>query len=165
MHMIHRSETVMKTKDNEIGFTLLEVIVAISVFTVGLLAVASMQVSAIKGNTLAGGVTEATTWLSDQMEKLMVLPFDHAQLADTDSDGTDQDPDEDGVDDDGGNFGLEDATAASADHQAIRGRCTLYWNVAPGEEIKDTKTVNVIVTWTDHGIPKRISMKHIIPNI
>jgi prepilin-type N-terminal cleavage/methylation domain-containing protein len=155
----------MKTKDNEMGFTLLEVIVAISVFTVGLLAVASMQVSAIRGSTLAGGVTEATSWLSDQMEKLMVLPFDHAQLADTDGDGTDQDPDEDGIDNNGGDFGLEDTTAASADHQANRGRYTLYWNIALGEEIKDTKTVNIIVTWTDHGIQKRISMKHIVPNI
>jgi type IV pilus assembly protein PilV len=160
-----RSENAMKRKDEGAGFTLLEVIVAISVFTVGLLAVASMQVSAIRGNTLAGGVTEATSWLSDQMEKLMVLPFDHAQLADTDSDGTGQDPDEDGIDDNGGDFGLEDDTATTADHQAVRGRYTLYWNIAVGEEDKETKTINVIVTWTDHGIQKRISMKHIVANI
>lgn len=159
------SEKGKKIRDSERGFTLLEVIAAISIFTVGLLAVASMQVSALKGNAFAGGVTEATTWLSDQMEKLMVLPFNHAQLADTDKDGTNQDSEADGIDDDGGNFGLEDATVASADHQAIRGRYTVYWNVAQREEIEDTKTVNIIVVWTDHGLQKRISMKHIIPNI
>ena len=102
------SAFLTKKKDKEKGFTLLEVIVAISVLTIGLLAVASMQVLAIKGNTLSFGVTEATSWASDQMEKLMALPYDHANLMDTDEDGTDEDANGDGVDDDGGDFGLED---------------------------------------------------------
>ena len=157
--MTHPFETKMKTKDNDLGFTLLEVIVAISVFTVGLLAVVSMQVSAIRGNTAAGGVTEATSWLSDQMEKMMVLPFDHPQLEDRDGDGTDKGSGEDAK------LGLEDVTPETADHWVSRGRYSLYWNIAPGEATKDTKTVKVIVTWTDHGIRKRISMKHIVPDI
>ena len=155
-----------KKRDNEKGFTLLEVIVTITILTIGLLALASMQVSAIKGNTLALGFTEATSWASDQIEKLMILPYDHADLGDTDGDGTDEDNDGDGVDDDGGNFGLEDATAATADHPPVtRGRYTIYWNIAVDIEADDIKTVNVIVTWTDHGIQKRISMRNIIPNI
>ncbi len=43
------------------GFTLLEVIVAIAILTFGLLAVASMQIGAIQGNSFAGRVTEGTT--------------------------------------------------------------------------------------------------------
>jgi type IV pilus assembly protein PilV len=119
--MAHRFTVVTKPSHRERGFTLLEVIVAISLFSIGLLAVASMQVSAIRGNTLAGGVTEATSWVSDLMEKLMILPFDHANLVDTDGDGTNQDPDGDGMDNDGGDFGLKDVTAATADHQVSRG--------------------------------------------
>lgn len=163
--MIHRFTAVIESRHRERGFTLIEIIVAISLFSIGLLAVASMQVSAIRGNTLAGGVTEATSWVSDLMEKLMILPYDHANLVDTDSDGTNQDPDGDGIDNDGGNFGLDDATAVTTDHQVSRGKYTVYWNIAVDAEAQGTKTVSVIVTWADHGTQKRISMKHIIPNI
>lgn len=163
--MIHRFTAVIESRHRERGFTLIEIIVAISLFSIGLLAVASMQVSAIRGNNLAGGVTEATSWVSDLMEKLMILPYDHANLVDTDSDGTNQDPDGDGIDNDGGDFGLDDVTAVTADHQVSRGKYTVYWNIAVDAEAQDTKTVSVIVTWADHGIQKRISMKHIIPNI
>jgi prepilin-type N-terminal cleavage/methylation domain-containing protein len=163
------SAFLTKKKDKEKGFTLLEVIVAISVLTIGLLAVASMQVLAIKGNTLAFGVTEATSWASDQMEKLMFLPYDHANLIDTDGDGTDEDVNGDGVDDDGGEFGLEDTVdpqeVITADHPPeTQGRYTIYWNIAVDVGADSTKTVNVIVTWTDHGIQKRISIRNIIPS-
>ena len=158
------SALVIKKKGKEKGFTLLEVIMAIAILTVGLLAAASMQVSAIKGNTLAIGVTEGTSWASDQIEKLMILPYDHAHLVDTDGDGTDEDNDGDGVDDDGGDFGLVDATATTADHQVTQGRYIVYWNIAVDVETDDAKTINVIVTWTDHGIQKRVSVRDIIPN-
>lgn len=154
-----------KKRDNEKGFTLIEVIVTVTILTIGLLAVASMQVSAIKGNTLALGLTEATTWASDQIEKLMILPYDHAELMDTDGDGTDEDNNGDGIDDDGGDFGLEDATAATVDHPPVtRGRYTIYWNIAVDVEADDTKTISVIVTWLDHGIQKRVSMRNIKSN-
>jgi hypothetical protein len=40
----------------------------------------------------------------------------------------------------------------------------VYWNVAVGDTANGTKTVNVIVTWADHGIQKRVSMRNIIPS-
>jgi len=61
-------------------FTLIEVIVAISILTVGLLAVASMQSSAIRGNHLGYRVTEATTLAQDRMEWLMMQDYDDAAL-------------------------------------------------------------------------------------
>ena len=152
--MTHHSDVVTKKKGNEKGFTLLEVIVAISVLTIGLLAVASMQVLAIKGNTLAFGVTEATSWAADQMEKLMIMPYDPDP-------GADDDPLDDKDKD--GKSGLEDDTLVTADHNVTRGKYTVYWNIAVDAEANDTKTVNVIVTWRDHGIQKSISMQNIIP--
>jgi len=61
-------------RDN--GFTLLEVLLAITILSFGLLAVASMQVAAMKGNTHARGTTEGSTVVVDQLEKLMALTYD-----------------------------------------------------------------------------------------
>jgi type IV pilus assembly protein PilV len=72
------------------GFTLIEVIIAISLLAVGLLAVASMQISAITGNAQANRVTEATTAAQDKLEELMALDYNNSgdlsegQHADTD---------------------------------------------------------------------------------
>ena len=63
---------------NEGGFTLIEVIVAIGILSFGILAVATMQVSAIRGNAVAEWDTEATTWAGDQVENLACLDWDEA---------------------------------------------------------------------------------------
>jgi len=59
----------------EKGFTLLEIIIAISILTVGLLAVASMQASALRGDSFASRVTEGTTWAQDKLEGLLAQPY------------------------------------------------------------------------------------------
>jgi type IV pilus assembly protein PilV len=74
---------------NETGFTLLEVIIAISLLAVGMLAVASMQVSAITGNAHANRITEATTLAQDKLEELMALPYTDADLSQGQHDDTD----------------------------------------------------------------------------
>ena len=61
------------------GFTLLEVIVALSILTFGLLAVGSMQISAIQGNAFGGRLTEGTTLAQDKLETLIALPYDSVQ--------------------------------------------------------------------------------------
>ena len=52
------------------GFTLLEVLIAITIFSIGLLAVATMQVSAIRGNRLGYEVTQATYLAQTQIDTL-----------------------------------------------------------------------------------------------
>ena len=59
----------------EKGFTLIEVMVAISLLTFGILAVASMQGSALKGNSLARFNTEAVTWAQDELEDQLNLTY------------------------------------------------------------------------------------------
>ncbi len=59
----------------ERGFTLIEVLFAITILAFGLLAVASMQSGAIRGNFFASGKTEAVTWAQDRMESLLALPY------------------------------------------------------------------------------------------
>jgi prepilin-type N-terminal cleavage/methylation domain-containing protein len=64
----------------EAGFTLLEVIVAIAILTVGLLAVGAMQTSAIGGNLSAYRTSEAVTLAQDRMERLLFTPYADALL-------------------------------------------------------------------------------------
>jgi prepilin-type N-terminal cleavage/methylation domain-containing protein len=59
------------------GFTLLEIIVAISILTFGLLAVASMQSAAIRGNQLGYRVTEGSTLAQDRAEWLFAQPYNN----------------------------------------------------------------------------------------
>ena len=75
-----REDEVGRDRDDEAGFTLLEVMIAITILTVGLLAVAGMQTAAIRGNDNAYRVTESTTWAQDRLELLVALPFNDARL-------------------------------------------------------------------------------------
>ena len=139
------------------GFTLLEVIVAISILTIGILAIASMQASAIRGNGFASGVTESGTWCGDQLEQLLGLDWDDPLLQDADGDGAG------GLDDI--DFDNNPATQGDADFWAARGSYNIYWNAADSEVTSNTKTITVIVTWSDHGVLKRVTMRRILPRI
>ncbi len=70
-----------RTAVREGGFTLLEVIIGISILTIGLLAVASMQSAAIRGNQLGYRVTEGTTLAQDRLEWLLSKPYADALLS------------------------------------------------------------------------------------
>jgi prepilin-type N-terminal cleavage/methylation domain-containing protein len=118
------------------GFTLIELLIAISILTVGLLGVASMQVSAIRGNDFARAQTEAATAGMDLIEKLLRLPYDHADLAAGDH----------------------------ADPSPPSGY-TIGWNVTDNSPLNNTKTVTVSTSWLDHGNVKTLSMRRIVPRI
>ena len=76
-------------KRREGGFTLLEVMVAIAILSFGILAVATMQTSAIRANYMGYRLTEATTLAQDRIEYLTTQPF--ANLVEGD-DQADPDP-------------------------------------------------------------------------
>jgi type IV pilus assembly protein PilV len=141
------------------GFTLVEILIAIAILAFGLLAVATMQVRAIKTNAIASGISQGLTVGQAKVEELMNLSYSHADLNDDGggvSNGTGQDADDDGVDDDGGNFGLDDTTVA--DGSDANGRYTIYWNIAVDEPATSSKTIRVIVTWTERGRNKNIKL-------
>ena len=142
------------------GLTLLEVLAAVAILSFGLLAVATMQGSSIKGNSQAIGTTEAITLAQGKLEALMRLPYSHADLTDTDNDGTSQDANDDGIDEVGAdlNFGLNDTVDGGgtviADKSEVNGRYTLYWNIAVDQPIANVKTIRIIVLWEDRGAQK-----------
>ncbi len=146
----------MKTQN---GFTLLEVLIAILLFSIGLLALASMQITAIRANYFSGALTEASNWAAGQMEQLLSLNFTHADLQDADGDGIaglnhSDDPNVDGN-------ATTDTTNSQADFQQPRGIYRVSWNVADNVTANSTKTVTVMVTWTERGSPKTFTLQGI----
>ncbi len=142
----------------EQGFTILEVLVAISILTLGLLAIASMQGSALNGNAQAGAVTGAVAVAADRVEKLAALPLDAAELSDADGDGAE------GLGDTG--FDNDPSTPSDADFADLgvqSGRLTydVYWNVAEDEPKQGNKKIQVIVTWNWKGRQKNFSITSI----
>jgi prepilin-type N-terminal cleavage/methylation domain-containing protein len=63
-------------KRKEGGFTLIEVMVAIALLSFGILAVATMQTSAMRANYNGYRLTEATTLAQDRIEYLTTQSFD-----------------------------------------------------------------------------------------
>lgn len=58
------------------GFTIIEVLMAMTIFVIGFLAVASMQISAVNGNTSARMRTSASILAADIVEQLMRCPYE-----------------------------------------------------------------------------------------
>ena len=74
-----------KIKKNNDGFTLIEVLIGMAIFTIGILAVATLQASSTKSNASARRITEAIALAESKIEDLMLLPYDHADLNPLDS--------------------------------------------------------------------------------
>lgn len=160
----------MKQSAVQHGFTLIEVMIAMVILTIGILALFSMQITSLRSNAKANSMTTASSWATDRIEGLLSRPYNCTpfktrchDLDDANGDGTGQDPNNDGVDDDGGNFGLDNATAATVDGRASSpdGRYTIFWNVAVDTPVPDTKTIRVIVTSQGNGTTLTIPITYI----
>ena len=136
---------------NNQGFTLIEIIVAMVIFAIGILSVAALQTKATKGNISANRSTRAFTWCSDRMEMLMSLPYTDANLNagphSEDNGDFDQatdliDNDYDGEIDEAGETGDIDIEWLVVDNDGVTGLPGL----TPPPEF--TKTITVTVTWT-----------------
>ncbi len=125
----------MKTPRNtgQGGFTLIETLMAMAIFTIGILGLFGMQTAVIKKNLSANTITTGATWAADRIE--LLLGQDYESLNDTDKDGCD---------------GLNDRLPASAgsparaDGDAASGAVPpvyrMYWNVAVGCSMKAIPT-------------------------
>ncbi|MBW2643128.1 MAG: prepilin-type N-terminal cleavage/methylation domain-containing protein [Deltaproteobacteria bacterium] len=141
---------IRKSKKDE-GFTLIEVLIAISIFAIGLLAVATMQLSAIRVNSTAGQITTRVTWAQDKLEKLMALPYSDHLLEDL------------------GDPPLGTDTADNAHQETISEgsvNYTILWTVTdgstdPGTPIPGTKLITVTVT----GRGKTTRVSYIKPSM
>lgn len=159
-----KKQSIRKLKvcnDNQ-GFTLIEVMIAMVIFVVGMLSVAALQTGATKGNINANRSTRAFTWCSDRMEVLMSLPYDDASLnagphseANGDftqaSDGIDNDYD--GQIDEAGESGVVNITWTVVNNDGVTG-------APPPPQF--TKSITVTVIWgTPLGRTKSLTLNTI----
>jgi type IV pilus assembly protein PilV len=107
------------------GFTLLEVLVAVSIFAIGILAVASMQLTSIQGNAFGNEMTAATFLAQAQVERMK-------SVADVSTLAT------------GGDANPIDENENSGVGGAIYNRS---WTVAAGPSA-DSRQVTVTVNWS-----------------
>lgn len=102
---------------NNRGFTLIEVLISLAIFSIGILAIAGLQINSINGNSSARMQTEATTLAVERLERLISLPYDHADL----------DP-------------------SNNPHQVTSGSYTIVWDVSEDVPIAFTKTISITIT-------------------
>jgi type IV pilus assembly protein PilV len=104
------------------GFSLVEVLIALSIFAIGILAVATLQVSASIESRNSADITQASNLASGQMEEIMQLPFLHSAL----------DP-------------------ASNPHSKTSGKYLIQWAVTNtdlnSDGVFESKTVDLSVSW------------------
>ena len=131
---------------NDNGFTLIEMLIAISIFAIGFLAVASLQISAGKSNRTASETTAAVNIAADRMERLMSASFTDALL---DSDPT-KNP-----------------------HPDNQGKYNIQWVVTDtdlsADGVDDAKIVNLTVSWTPYlsggAAQRNVNIDFIKPDI
>ena len=158
---------------NNSGFSLLEVLLGITVFMIGMLGVTALNISSLKSNTFSGNMSEATVIAADKLEEMLAIDYDDLVDGVDGDGGSNQDSDDDGLDDDDPadtdtaakdgkvNFGLDDIEAEADYSEPGIGKNDIfdvYWNVAEDEPMPNTKRVNVIVRWQIKGVWRQINM-------
>ena len=126
----------------ETGFTLLEVIIAMTILSVGLLAIGYMQITAIDSNSTANRITEGTSLAQDKLEELITHRMTHSDLAS--GNHTDQ------------------------SHPGY----TISWDVtdnptnpADSKQITNAKRIVMTCQWLDRGRQKQTELRYIKPDL
>ncbi|NJC87952.1 MAG: prepilin-type N-terminal cleavage/methylation domain-containing protein [Desulfuromonas sp.] len=136
---------------SQCGTSLIEVLIALFLFSVGALAVLQMTIGGFRVNDHARGIDGASNAARSRMELLLGLPYEDLLLIDINADGF---------------AGLAAATADTADFTETVGNYKIYWNVAnnpPVSNANNTKTISVIATWSDAlGQKQRLAFQTIM---
>lgn len=145
----------MMTMRSSSGFSLIEVLVAMALFAIGVLALAQMQIVSMSGNTASRRITGAATLAESKLEELKSLSYSNADLTDKDADG-DAGYGTAGLDDEDG-----DADGSETGVTIMGQSYDVFWNIAADSPVSGCKTVRVIVRRSQPTV-KRLSLDGIV---
>ncbi|MBE0501457.1 MAG: prepilin-type N-terminal cleavage/methylation domain-containing protein [Desulfuromonadales bacterium] len=114
---------------SEKGFTLVEVLVSMTIFSFGILAVINMQLLSASINIKARGMTEGVIAAQNKIEELSTLDYGHDDLK------------------------------AGVAHADSDGRYTLSWTVVDDEPMVNSKTIRVVVSWDLKGVTSNFELQ------
>ena len=126
-------ERILSLKSHD-GVSIMEILIAILIFSVGVLGMASMQTNATGSNRKSIKLSGATEKGVCVLEELTSLPYDHPSLA---AGTTTPAQTEDWIDNN------DDGTV---DEAGENGDFSVSWEVIQNAIIPDTKTISVTVT-------------------
>ncbi|MGD9731568.1 MAG: prepilin-type N-terminal cleavage/methylation domain-containing protein [Desulfamplus sp.] len=119
------------------GFTLIEVMIAMAIFAIGILGVAKLQITSTGDNTTSRTMTEGATVAVGELEKSINYAYDKNK------DDTDYEADEDDL--------PEGTTTANIHGEESGVEYTVTRTITDHFPIKDVKKINTVVTWRDKG--------------
>lgn len=128
----------MKSSANHYGFTLIEVLIAMTIFSVGVLGIMTLQIQSIRNNSLSGSSMTARAIAQLHLENIISRDFHAPGIMDINKDN---------------NENLNSVTSfdfrnTNADGNPVYwGKYDLVCNIADDTPIRNTKTVVVMVTW------------------
>ena len=121
--------------NNKDGFTLIEVLIAMAILAIGMMAVISMQLSAAKNNTKGDLITQATLLAKQKMEELKSV-----SSVSTLTDGSEND-----IDQSGASGGIFDRS----------------WTITNPLGGSSTRQLAVTVVWSNRGISSSVVLRSI----
>lgn len=127
----------MNLLTNKKGFTILEVFIAITLLAIGMMALATLQSSGIRGNDLGNRTTQALTLAQDKLEELINADAIGQAIAA----GNDNNIDETG------NAG---------------GIFSRSWAIQNDVPAPDEQTLDITVTWNDIIGPHNVTVSGVI---
>ncbi|MGB9499056.1 MAG: prepilin-type N-terminal cleavage/methylation domain-containing protein [Dissulfuribacterales bacterium] len=120
------------SKTGDSGYTLIEVLIALAIFSIGFMAVGALQSKSLMQTGEAAHKTEAWAILEDQVEVLKAVPFyANDNGVNDDGDGATDEADELFKDDDG-NFPL---AAGAHNEPRLQNRYTVHWQVVDDQPV------------------------------
>ena len=125
--MLQKQTTKKTHRSNEQGFTLVEVIIAMVIFSFGTLAIVNMQISSMQGNSTARRITAQSVVAQNKLEQLFVLAYDNPWLEPAGNPP--------GADSDG-----------NTHQETTPHGYTVSWDVIDDDPIADSKLVTVTVS-------------------
>ncbi|MBF0224255.1 MAG: prepilin-type N-terminal cleavage/methylation domain-containing protein [Desulfobacterales bacterium] len=138
---INKISKIILSKEK--GFTLIEIVISLSVFTIGILALLGMQIATINGTTRNLEMSEAMALGDEWIETFVALPYTDAMI--------------------GGPVGPAGTKGPFADplnplNPPFDGKYTVVWSVDAmnigGTADDDVRNIRLTISWPDRGIPQ-----------